>query len=80
MHHFSTFSTIANISHQFNSPPTAGEISNYLVAILVLIVQISLTFLLFQSIPDNESGTENFEITEFYVITPIIAIFSTMLV
>jgi len=80
MHDFSPFSTIANLSHQFNSPPTAGELSNYLVATVVLIVQISLTFLLFQSIRDNESGTENFAMKESYLITPIIAVFSTMLV
>jgi len=58
----------------------SGELSNYLVATVVLIVQISLTFLLFQSIRDNESGTENFAMKESYLITPIIAVFSTMLV
>jgi hypothetical protein len=59
----------------------AGDITNWAIATLVLITQVGLTFVLFLSLWTNESDTEYFELKrESMIVTPIIAIFSAMLV
>lgn len=58
----------------------SGDFTNFFIAALVLFTQISLTFVLFLSIIRDDSGSTYFALKESVVVTPIIAIFSTMLV
>lgn len=58
----------------------SGDVTNTLIASLVLFTQISLTFVLFLSIIRDDSGSSYFALKESVVVTPIIGIFSMMLV
>ena len=59
----------------------SGDLSNSLIATMVLITQLGLSYVLFLSLLRNESGTEYFELgEETTIVTPIVAIFSSMLV
>jgi hypothetical protein len=58
----------------------AGDLSHLLIAVLVLITQIGLTYVLFLSVITDNSETAYFTLKESMIVTPIIAVFSAMLV
>mmetsp|Transcript_16567 Transcript_16567/g.24769 ORF Transcript_16567/g.24769 Transcript_16567/m.24769 type:complete len:705 (-) Transcript_16567:44-2158(-) len=59
----------------------SGNIRDVAIATLVLMTQIGLTYMLFMSIlQDRDSGFQLFQRNERSIITPILAIFSGMLV
>lgn len=58
----------------------SGDYTNFFIASLVLFTQISLTFVLLLSIIRDDAGSSYFALKESVIVTPIIGIFSTMLV
>ena len=58
----------------------AGDLPHLLIALLVLVTQFGLTYVLFLSIITDHSETQYFALQESVIVTPIIAVFSAMLV